>query len=98
MEFTTHTYLRARSCIDAGFMAIGIWLKYLSVVVQRAYFGPKQSHLNQLAKLAILVYFILPICKTSKQAYCAQALMERSVISSEPLTGAAPCFRIFRLG
>jgi hypothetical protein len=43
MEFTKHTYLRARSCIDARFMVIGIWLKYLSVVIQRDSFGSKAT-------------------------------------------------------
>jgi hypothetical protein len=39
-----------------------------------------------------LVYFALPICKESKQAYCAKALMARSVCSPAPLRGMAPFF------
>jgi hypothetical protein len=37
-----------------------------------------------------LVYFLLPICKESKKAHYAQALMAHAVCSSAPLSGAAP--------
>jgi hypothetical protein len=45
-----------------------------------------------------LVWFILPICKESKQAHCAWTLISRAVCSSAPLSGAASFLRTCRLG